>query len=146
MHPRHAFCSPARGLKHGIEVFQMALAEYFKLLWMEDIQKKIVHESNRIARSLDPQTGVPVEGRKVVKPITVAEFKKWMGIMILMGVGHQPCMRDYWRLADDILYCKDIANQCCAIDLSTSSAACTWWITLHTSQTNQTPGGTRLGR
>lgn len=62
------------------------------------------------------------------------------------GSSSSASMRDYWRLVDDILYYKDIANQCCAIDLSTSSAACTWWIILHMSQTNQTPGGTRLGR
>jgi hypothetical protein len=38
------------------------------------------------------------------------EFRKWIEIVILMGVRHQPCMRDYWRLADEVLYCKDIAS------------------------------------
>jgi hypothetical protein len=59
---------------------------------------------------MDPQTGTHVEGRRPVKPIMVAEFRKWTGIVILMGVHHQPCMRDYWRLADEVLYCRDIAN------------------------------------
>jgi hypothetical protein len=107
IYPQHAFCGPEPGPKHGIEDFKMAPVDFFKLLWTEAIQRKIVQESNRYARSLDPQTGTSVEGRRPVKPITIAEFRKWTGIVILMEV-RQPCMRDYWRLADKVLYCKDI--------------------------------------
>jgi hypothetical protein len=45
-----------------------------------------------------------------VKPITKSKFRKWTGIVILMGVRHKPCMRDYWRRADEVLYCRDIAS------------------------------------
>jgi hypothetical protein len=110
MHPRHAFCGPQPGPKHGIQDFQMAPVDYFKLLWTEAIQTRIVRKSNRYARSIDPRIGVAVEGRRQVKPISTAEFCKWTRIVILMGVQHQLCMQDYWQCADEVLYCKDIAS------------------------------------
>lgn len=86
MHPHHAFYGPQLGLKHGIHDFQMAPMDYFKLLWTEAIQAKNLRESNRYACSIDPRTSVAVEGRRQVKPISTAEFRKWTGIVILMGV------------------------------------------------------------
>jgi hypothetical protein len=93
-----------------MEHFQMAPVDFFKLLWTDAIQARIVQKSNRYARSVDPRTGIAVHGRRPVKPIIVAEFWKWTGIVILIGVRHQPCMHDYWHLAEEVLYCKDIAN------------------------------------
>jgi hypothetical protein len=42
MYPRHAFCGPEPGLKYDIEDFEMAHVDFFKLLWTEAIQRKIV--------------------------------------------------------------------------------------------------------
>jgi hypothetical protein len=62
MHPRQAFCGPDPGPKHGIEDFHMAPVDYFKLLWTETIQTRIVQESNKYARTIDPRIGIAVQG------------------------------------------------------------------------------------
>jgi hypothetical protein len=74
MHPRQAFCGPELGPKHGMEHFQMALVDFFKLLWTEAIQARIVQERNRYARSLDPRTSFAVQGNQPVRPISISEF------------------------------------------------------------------------
>ena len=92
------FTGPTPGLR-GLTVRGVPRPErVFNLYWCDDMVDKIVHETNRYAR-----TGLPHPPPKIAqtkggcnwKDVNRSEIRGWLGICILMGCKKLPSKRHY---------------------------------------------------
>ena len=66
-------------------------SDVFQLFFDRDLQEEIVRESNKYARHVMGE-----EAYKKWTPITLEEFRAFLGFNILMGIVHLPAIDDYW--------------------------------------------------
>ena len=65
--------------------------ECFELFFSEDLQQKVVEETNRYARQTMGE-----DRYRTWRKITVDKLKAFFGFSILMGIDHLPSVDDYW--------------------------------------------------
>lgn len=74
---------------------------------------RIVVETNRYARAVLPVSDGEqprTRGGESWKDVDVADIRAWLGICILMGCKRLPCVRNYWRRAEDFIHCRLISE------------------------------------
>lgn len=108
--PRQPFIGPTPGPTEQLGSDPITPADSFLRFWDERIQRKIVFESNAYADYRDPQSGKRKGGFPPSPPITLAEYRAFCGIVILMGIRKQPTIRAYWRRVGSTLHCHDIVR------------------------------------
>lgn len=79
--------------------------EVFELFFSQDLQEKIVEESNRYAQQV-----MGDDKYSSWKKITVEELKAFLGFSILMGINRLPSIDDYWS-RDPLLHYSPIADR-----------------------------------
>ena len=79
-------------------------------MWTETLQRKIVKESHIYGDWVDPGTGIRKGGENNEGRITLAKFKRFTGICVLMAVRNQPSLRDFWSVQDEALRCDEVAS------------------------------------
>jgi len=67
----------------------------FLFIWNEQIQQKIVYESNAYIDYVDSKSRKRKGGVPPSATITLQEYQQFCSIVILMGIRKQPCLRDY---------------------------------------------------
>ena len=85
--------------------------DYVELYLTDEIMQHIVQETNRFAQNYISDH--PDEAQKSYvskwKDITVPELKKFLGLVILMGIVHKPSLPHYWSTND--LYWTPISTK-----------------------------------
>jgi hypothetical protein len=107
---RHPFLGAAPGPSENVPKGAIEPIDFFSLLWDEKICRKIVKEINAYVRTWNPKTRHPKGGAKGREPLKMKEFCCFLGILLIMGVRHEPRIRDYWRESSNALYCEVIAT------------------------------------
>lgn len=86
-------CVQATGAKTELPEDASA-AEFFQLFFDMELLEYIVRETNRFAE----QSQVEAKKRNPLwtNPLTVAEFKAWLGLLVGMGIKQLPQVSHYW--------------------------------------------------
>ena len=69
---------------------------FFDEFWDNDILAKIVKHTNDFAGHLKKQNKNPSARIHKWTPVTIAEFRKFMGLILLMGLKRMPELELYW--------------------------------------------------
>lgn len=110
LEPRKAFIGKTPGLTKEFGKGTKSPLEIFKLLWDEKIMRKIVRESNKYAFTTCEKTKKLKGGKLGWTPLSIRELRKWLGILVLMGIRRQPKLRDYWACSNEFLHCQAISE------------------------------------
>lgn len=110
LNPRATFSGPTPGPTALLGSALLSPVEFFLKFWDDRIQRKLVVESNDYADFVDPKTLKRKGGDLPTAPITLGEFRQFIGITALMGIRHQPTIRDYWRRGPEALLCVEIVQ------------------------------------
>ena len=110
---RDNFTGPTPGLKSlGPEGIPLPHT-VFDLYWSDACVDRIVLETNRYARAVQPpvENELPrTKGGRSWKDVNRADIRGWLGICILMGCKRLPSVRQYWMRSQPFLYCPLISS------------------------------------
>ena len=78
------------------------MLDYLELYLTDQILEHIVHEMNPFANDFITQHPDKAKNTYIAKwtDVAVPELKKFIGLVILMGIIHKPSLPDYWSLDD----------------------------------------------
>jgi hypothetical protein len=96
--PRPTYCGPPRGPIEYMGQDPIQPWEIFERFWDSNVMARIVAATNRYSQTLDEKTRKPKCGPRW-KDLTVAEFKNFLSIVILMSQKKLPALRDYWKVS-----------------------------------------------
>jgi hypothetical protein len=106
---RPSFCGPPPGPTEEMGHEPIECFHLFERFWDETMMRHIVAECNRYAMTTTRKTNKLKCGPRW-EPITLKDFRAFLGIVLLMGIKDLPCIRDYWRISEPSLYCPIIAS------------------------------------
>lgn len=99
------------GINPNIDVANISIADSYKLFVTDDILEVMVTETNRNAEQVIRGKGVPKKKSRLQmwKPTNLDEMKKFLGLLLYMGLVRYPKIPCYWSKAN--IYKNSITSQ-----------------------------------
>jgi hypothetical protein len=87
-----SFSGPPHGPTEEMGYVPIEYFHLFERFWDDTMMRRIIAECNRYAMTIDEKTGKLKCGPRW-QPITLKDFRAFLGVVLLMGIKDLPCMR-----------------------------------------------------